>query len=263
MDETEIRRQLPFIRQVYQFEELDSTNDYAKSLVKKAQMEAAENIHFPALILAIKQTKGRGRRGKSWYSSEDSLTFSIIWETSTLPAGKIPFALKSGLWLAEEFNRLGSKDYCQVKWPNDVMAAEKKISGLLVEQVMQKESFTILGCGINVNNSFSGELGHIDRTSLSEQLGHQFDKTEVLIRVCQSWMAGLQFENNASLQEFHTRFEQLDFLVGRWLVVQVGDSKVQGRYAGLGPNGEIQLKDDGKMRIISNGSILNFGPAMT
>ena len=83
MDETEIRRQLPFIRQVYQFEELDSTNDYAKSLVKKAQMEAAENIHFPALILAIKQTKGRGRRGKSWYSSEDSLTFSIIWENST------------------------------------------------------------------------------------------------------------------------------------------------------------------------------------
>lgn len=131
--------------------ELDSTNDRAIELVRRNETPT------PALIVAEHQTAGRGQRGRSWFSGDGSLTFSWIAprlersEFGSLPTGLLPLA--TALAIVDGIETVALLTGIQIKWPNDLIVAERKLCGVLIESVsVGSEQFVVVGIGINVNN---------------------------------------------------------------------------------------------------------------
>ncbi|MBC7218450.1 MAG: biotin--[acetyl-CoA-carboxylase] ligase, partial [Candidatus Caldatribacterium sp.] len=138
-------------------DEMDSTNTYLKALAEQGAPEGT-------LCITENQKKGRGRRGRSWFSLPGkSLTFSLLLRPH-LPLSVCPsLALLAGLALAEALEELGFSP--RLKWPNDVLLGEKKVSGILLETStdLDEASWIVLGVGVNVN------LGKEDLASLPFQ----------------------------------------------------------------------------------------------
>jgi len=143
------------------FDVMDSTNSYL--------MEKASSDHPHASVAATHiQTKGRGRRGRSWQSAlGESLTFSLLWRFNGGAATLSGLSLAVGIALIRSFHRFGVMG-AQLKWPNDVLIQDqnqyKKLAGILIELQgdMEGQSSAVIGIGINLKLS-KKSLSHIDQ----------------------------------------------------------------------------------------------------
>jgi BirA family biotin operon repressor/biotin-[acetyl-CoA-carboxylase] ligase len=100
-------------------------------------------------IITEEQTAGRGRRGRSWFSSPgDSLTFSLLWRfvPGTAPAG---LSLAVGVAVSRALSGFGSGN-AALKWPNDILKDGRKLGGILVELVPGAPHAAVIGIGINL-----------------------------------------------------------------------------------------------------------------
>ena len=122
------------------YHEIDSTNDEAK------RIELDKDFH---VIIAEKQTKGRGRLGKRWSSPNSGNVYMTICTENDL--SKLPITLITGLICKKAINKISNKSIIMLKWPNDILLNKKKIGGILVEtEVCNKKIRTIIGIGINI-----------------------------------------------------------------------------------------------------------------
>ncbi|NPV13719.1 biotin--[acetyl-CoA-carboxylase] ligase [candidate division WOR-3 bacterium] len=136
---------------LYLLETVTSTNDYAFSLAGKKE---------PAIIVAQKQTKGRGRFRRRWFADENSLTFSLLLfpqiNQSTLSFSPAAITQIAGLALCQTIETLPlnadthSLPKPTLRWPNDVLLDAKKVAGILCEQ---RNQALVLGVGVNVNQT--------------------------------------------------------------------------------------------------------------
>lgn len=121
--------------EIITFDELDSTNDY----LKKNHSKYKKNT----VIRALKQTNGRGRFSRVWESKED-LTFSILFNENNPHHFIAPLAINNIL------NKLNYNS--SIKWPNDILIDNKKVSGILIEKIFcGEDNVTIVGIGINIS----------------------------------------------------------------------------------------------------------------
>ena len=141
-------------------ETLESTNTHALDLVRSRQLDS------PTLILCDRQLAGRGQRGNSWWSSEDSLTMTWCWPTShpAYPQGML--ALAAGLAVERGIvDQVGNTVPLAIKWPNDLLIDGKKVAGILVESTpmpppSHDRTALVVGIGINVNQTeMTGNIG--------------------------------------------------------------------------------------------------------
>lgn len=132
----------------------NSTNDYLKALLARQYVE-----NF-TVVIAAHQTAGRGQRGAKWSVEADkNLTFSVLIRDLLLDPAAI-FILNAAVAVscAEALERNNIPNIC-IKWPNDILAGNKKIGGILVENSLksQGEIYSVAGIGINVNQeNFDG-----------------------------------------------------------------------------------------------------------
>ena len=128
--------------------ELESTMDRAKELAVEA------SVPLPALVTAIHQKSGRGRRGAGWWQPPGSVAMTLIIEIPSkenLPGGVLPlWSLACGLAVAESLHQLNPDLKPHVRWPNDIEINGRKIGGLLLEATTQK---LLIGVGINTDGS--------------------------------------------------------------------------------------------------------------
>ena len=160
-------------------EELSSTNTF---LMNK---ENGYNTNG-TVVLAEKQTKGRGRKDRLWYSApESNLTFSVLLTKDKLlfkNTNMINFAASLAVAVSIE-NLFQIKT--ELKWPNDVLLDHKKTSGILIESSSQgnKIERLVVGIGINVNqNSFQGTFNY-PPTSIKNELGRNAERERLLAEV--------------------------------------------------------------------------------
>ena len=132
----------------------DSTNAV---LLARAEAGAPSGT----VVIAEEQTAGRGRRGRSWFSSPgDSLTFSLLWRFApgTAPAG---LSLAIGVAVARALQKVGAggsglpgtslrEQVTELKWPNDILKEGRKLGGILVELVPGAPHAAVIGIGINL-----------------------------------------------------------------------------------------------------------------
>jgi len=127
---------------------IDSTNNYAVSLIEKG---AADHN---TVVLAYEQTLGKGQRGNNWESSPGmGLYASFIFRPQNIVAQQqflLNKAISSGV---SSFIEDRIKQPCFIKWPNDILIEDKKVSGILIENSLRGSQIvaTVVGIGINLN----------------------------------------------------------------------------------------------------------------
>ena len=121
----------------YIFDEVSSTNDVIKQYCSKSGKYIA--------VYAKKQTSGRGRRGRNWDSPRGNLFFSMAFEYELQRAGELAFACS--LSLLQAVKKIAPYADIKLKWPNDVLLNNAKMSGILLEKGAEK--YMIVGVGVN------------------------------------------------------------------------------------------------------------------
>ena len=131
---------------IYFFPQVTSTMDKAKELARSGAAHLS-------VVVADHQTRGRGRLNRTWFSSPDGLWMTLILKPDLPPPLAFKVNFVASFSMATTLNRLhGTK--IRVKWPNDLLAGDKKVAGLLSEMETRGDmiSFVNIGMGLNVNN---------------------------------------------------------------------------------------------------------------
>jgi BirA family biotin operon repressor/biotin-[acetyl-CoA-carboxylase] ligase len=213
-----------------------STNDDAR---KAAVAGAAEGL----VVVAGKQDAGRGRRGAAWVCPPgEGLAFSVLLRPRENKALWPRLSLAAGLAVAEAIERLGLA--AEVKWPNDVWIAGRKVAGILVEA---GDDHVVVGVGINVGvREFPPELAE-SATSLALEYGEAPELPAVLMLVLerlQVWKAKIGPGFEELLRGFRVRCA----LTGKAVRLLAADGALAGTVAGIGDGGELLLQTPAGLR---------------
>jgi BirA family biotin operon repressor/biotin-[acetyl-CoA-carboxylase] ligase len=242
------------------YDEIDSTNDEAKRLVRVAvsawqEQGAAEkpaDSLYGTVITARRQTAGRGRRGRSFVSSgADSIYASFILNPSELPEEQRITAF-AAVAVCEAIEKT---TYCKpaIKWVNDVLIDGKKICGILAESVPHA---VVLGIGVNINmadedfppgvRGIAGSM-HMDadgRTRFFNAL------TEAVFR-----LAGETEDNDtacSTMDEYRSR----SILIGQRILIHKGEEKTPALAISIADDGGLIVRyEDGYFDTLRSGEV--------
>lgn len=230
---------LPFVEQYFHFDTMGSTNDFAK------QLEGFPDTGI-VVIHADVQTQGRGQRGNSFYSGEGGLYATIVCPLSDIGDH---FTLNRAVSLAiiESMCALAAGAPLSIKWPNDILWAEKKACGVLLESVPRSAGHIAVGFGVNVNTAVAGFPPDLRETatSMSIETGKRFDVRALLADI------GERFQSYrfALPAEAHGRYGERLFGIGSLVRIH-GQTGVYEQ--GL-EDGRLCIKADGKCEYFSSG----------
>lgn len=232
-------------------EELESTNSVL--------MDKKNNFNVNGtVVLAEKQSKGKGRKDRIWYSAKgQNLTFSILLTDKKYfkkNFSLINFAISLSVATAiENLHQIRT----EVKWPNDVLVGGKKIAGILLESISQgsKIERVVIGVGLNVNQvMFQGSFS-IDPTSLKIELNDEtIDREDLLAELLNTFEENLDKllkKPDSILKEWKSRCR----MIGEKISVIEGDSELYGIFEDVDDEGFLLLKTKGKTEKIHFGDV--------
>lgn len=228
-----------------------STSDLAAELRRRGRLLA------PAIVLASRQLRGRGRGTNSWHSSEGSLTATFALPIDERrPAHVLPLA--AGVAVRRALVAATGIESIQLKWPNDLLHDDLKLAGLLCERV---SGVDLVGVGINVN-IMPGALPAAIRhrvTSLRAMLGREVRLRDILLGVASEFeRAFLVGDDAPSLSPLFREFSRHDALRGRRVrIVQAGESsEIEGIAEGVDSAGRLQVRDRRGLHRVLVGSVV-------
>lgn len=218
--------------------EVDSTNNIAKALGVEGEPEGT-------VIVAKRQSGGRGRTGRRWESPEGGLYLSIILRPE-LPAQDLTLlTVLSCLPVAQAVEEI-----CQVvpriKWPNDVRVEGSKVAGILAEVCYRggEPRFMVLGIGINLNTD-PVLLRAPEAGVLKDICGRELDPDHfmnVLLFKLDDFYA--RFRKGDRDLQLYTRYSES---LGHDIEVRLGDQKVRGRGMHLDTDGSLVFRSEDGM----------------
>ena len=218
--------------------EIDSSNSELMRRARAGQYEAT-------LLVAERQTAGRGRMGRVWQSQPgDSLTFSI--GLSMAPRDWSGLSLAVGLSLAESLH-----PGVRLKWPNDLWLEDRKLGGILVEAAsMAGRSQVVVGVGLNIRPRVADGLNTAP-AALTELLP-DLTATACLAGVAFPLIQTLRTFEHDGFAPLQDRFASRDVLKGRR--VYTSDGQV-GEALGVGPSGALRLQTAAGLQEIHSAEI--------
>ncbi|HTH95628.1 MAG TPA: biotin--[acetyl-CoA-carboxylase] ligase [Rhodocyclaceae bacterium] len=228
---------------VHSLAECDSTN---------LQLLAMARAGAPAgtLLIAERQTAGRGRRGRTWHQGKGALAFSLLWHVPRPPAG---LSLAVGLAIAEALQNDDEQRNAQLKWPNDVLVAGRKVAGILIESAGDQRF--VIGIGINTGDGFDNALP-TELANTAAGVGID-DRTEFFARVLDHLVVTLDTfvaHGFAPLQSrWQMRNAYQDMAVN--LFFSEDSEPVQGVCRGVDTNGELLLETTTCLQTIASGEV--------
>lgn len=240
--------------------EVDSTNSMAGEL-------AAAGAPHGAVVVALAQRAGRGRRGRTWHSpAGDGLYLSAVLRPR-IPLEQTPLlslAAAVGLCGAVE-PLLGPGRAALLKWPNDLLVRggggpPRKLSGVLLElrSVGATLEHLVLGVGLNVyTRAFPPGL-RTPPTSLAlerPKSSAPLRLTDVLLALLRALEAALDPALAGDHAAVREAWQQRAPWLGQEVTVELGEATVQGRALGLAPDGALRLATPGGERRLHSGEI--------
>lgn len=162
-----------FEDRIHYFAQVGSTMDIARDLARK-------DVSHMSVVVADRQSNGRGRLKRHWFSETGGLYFTIILRPVIAPALSFKISFSASLALVRVIRRLYDVD-AKIKWPNDILVEDKKLSGMLSEMETESDlvKYINIGLGINVNND-PREV-EPKSTSLKILLNTKVSRVELLI----------------------------------------------------------------------------------
>ena len=230
---------------------IDSTNAQAMSF-------AQSNTHYPYVCTAEQQTKGKGRRGREWFSPYGrNLYFSVTWEFAGGAASLEGLSLAVGVVVADVLSEFGAQDV-QLKWPNDILYQGKKLAGILLEMTGDAAGpcQVVIGIGLNVAMS-QIEVESIDQPwiDLELVLGRSVDRSELQGRLLTELFELLVSYEQKGFAAYKHRFEERDMHVSKPVYVKLGDRVVVGVSAGVNEAGALLLDTEAGREVFNGGEV--------
>jgi BirA family biotin operon repressor/biotin-[acetyl-CoA-carboxylase] ligase len=207
-------------------------------------MTAAAGRPIGAVVLAEEQTAGQGRHGHSWHSAAgDGIYCSLVLPQSPLLTLALGLATHTAIFEATGL-------VCDLRWPNDLMLADRKVAGILVQAAGRN---AIAGIGINVNqDAFPEDVASL-ATSLRLAAGRPFPREEILLALLPAVETIVPQEKSAILASF-THLSS--YAAGRRVQVQQPEGILEGTTMGLDPDGFLIVRrDDGTDTLIVAGGV--------
>ncbi|OZI32576.1 biotin--[acetyl-CoA-carboxylase] ligase [Bordetella genomosp. 10] len=257
----QVRQRLPHFGDVNWVQETGSTN---ADLLERTRLQVGGGGLRPWLRGAHLQNTGRGRAGRNWQNRPgQALMFSCAFDT-TLAAAELPaLSPLAGLAAAEALRGLAGPDadVLRVKWPNDVMWGEGKLSGVLVETTRNPEDraaghVVVIGMGTNLTDAemLSREL---DRPIADwAGTGASVPIADVVAAVARAWQEAVMQLQAQGFEAFIERYSRVDALAGRTVrVLDRGEVLQTGTAAGTDRHGRLLVRTNTGVMPVSVGEI--------
>jgi len=221
---------------------IDSTNDFLKKLVQK---QTVENY---TVITAKAQTKGRGQMGSTWSTEVNkNLIASILVKDSVSTINNI---FNLNITIAVSIIQALQKQkipHLNVKWPNDIMAENKKIAGILIENSIKENGKidSIIGIGLNINQTNFENLPKA--SSLKNIMNQDFDIDEILENVVLQIKKKMGKLKNDKTDFLWNEYDSYLFKKGKpTLFEDANQERFMGIIQKVNPNGKLEviLEDD-------------------
>ncbi len=226
----------------YEAETVASTNDEIKKMVP----DNGRNIVFSAVC----QTKGRGRRGRSWQGMEGNLFFTYSQEAEPAELGRI--VCLTGLSLAKVVKKIAPGARVQIKWPNDVFLEGKKLSGILLENI----SGNLWAIGIGVNIVSAPVLTDMPYRAVSlRECGISLDRTEFLRYYLDEFAADMELYRQQGFAAIKGQWSALALNYQQEISIKAETGIKSGKFAGIDDNGYLLLKTGEKMERVTAGDM--------
>lgn len=239
-------------------DQIDSTNAEARR-----RAEAGET--GPLWITARRQTAGRGRRGRAWESDTGNLFGTLLLTTRKPPAEAAQVTFVAALAVADLLDGYAPPSLVTIKWPNDVMLAGEKASGVLVESGAHPAGGLWLAVGIGVNLARAPAATERPATSLAEHLRGDVAAPPTVeaaaARLAQAFAVWLERWSTLGFQPVLDAWTARTTGLDGPATARLGHETVEGRAEGVAADGALRLRlADGTLRLISAGDVF-FGEA--
>ncbi len=238
------------------FKRLDSTNSWLQ-----------KNGQCGDVCISNEQTAGRGRRGNQWVSPATGNIYFSLKCCFDAPIQQIEhfslLGLSVGIAVAEALADIGLQNH-GIKWPNDIYWQQKKMGGILIENISPSNT-VIIGIGLNVTMP-EAEASKIDQhiTCLSEALAKQtilkqstqINRTKLLIAMIRQLQSHLDKFTSLAFGDFKRDWDKWDVLKNRSVTFQHKKKQITAIVAGLDQQGQLGLlEQDNQLRFYSSADI--------
>ncbi len=240
------------------FDNITSTNDYVNDQGKNGAPEWS-------VVIAEHQTAGKGRYKRHWESPPGSgLWFSILLRPKISAQYLNLINLFTAYTLAQ-FLEKAILETCQqyvdisLKWPNDLLIDNRKISGILLEASFSADmlQYVVVGIGINVNQmqgDFPPEL-QAKAGSLKIATNHHWQRSSLLTGYLDFFYENYHYYFPHSFQSIVELYQRKIAMLGEVITVNNENEKIQGVFSGLTPEGHLILGQNGHEKIITTGDV--------
>jgi BirA family biotin operon repressor/biotin-[acetyl-CoA-carboxylase] ligase len=235
-------------------DEVDSTND-------EAARQLAGGRPAPFAVIARRQSRGRGRFGRSWQSdSAANLYASFAFRPRVPPERMQTFTLWMGLNVCEMLENFAGVAP-GIKWPNDIIFNRRKAGGMLTEARVDADQIRdlVFGLGLNVNGPVGSGGSDLSRRAiaLSEVVGSNLDLNRLAAALIGRVLLAYEtFAESAHLDTFAELWSRYDLLRGRPVTLLEGGRRHHGVVNGIDDEGALLLRgDDGKVQRFRAGEV--------
>ena len=257
-----------WLKSCQHFTEIDSTN----SVARRMGSEQSE-LQFPALLVADRQTQGRGRGGHVWWSPDGCLMLTLVITSEQLPADRSlwsQLALLTGVSAAAAVDTVCPELNVQLKWPNDLYLKGKKLGGILIEsfsgeRVLSSErTLFAIGIGINVAMDWQSAPNEVQSraTCLSQATARTIKPEEVLHELVVQLASHINRWKGQPACWFDD-WHQRCFLSGRVISVNTlrdsGKQILSGLCEGVAQDGQLLLRtENGVLHSFNAGEVVSW-----
>jgi BirA family biotin operon repressor/biotin-[acetyl-CoA-carboxylase] ligase len=238
------------------FAEVGSTNDVAKRL-------AEEGAAHGEVVIAERQTAGRGRRGRAWASPPGgNLYFSVVLRPDLPPQRAPEITLVAAVALCHAVRRAGVD--AGIKWPNDLVVGERKLCGILTEMAADPDrvQWVVLGAGVNLNGGLEDlpEEVRAQATSLSAERGQPVPRAlfaAAAFALLEEWLDRYAEGGFGAVRD---EWRVLSETLGREVRVSVDGKELTGVAEDIDESGALLVRIGGRLEALRVGDVVHLRP---
>ncbi len=234
------------------FEEVDSTNNEAKRIL-------ASGFDGSCLVVALRQSEGRGRRGRGFFSPEGGVYMSLVLQNRSSAASALMMTMASAVSVARSLEECGVEDI-GIKWVNDVFSDGKKVCGILTEGISDLESGTIqslvVGIGINIWSQGAQEALPVDLADIVgfAHLGEGHGRCELIARIVSGIIETSTLDGGDPV--FMEDYRERSMVLGRRIECVRDGERFQALATSIDDDGSLHVTlDDGSSRVLHDGEV--------
>lgn len=231
------------------YESIGSTSAAAIKLI-------SDGTATPFVVLAERQTAGRGRRGRKWVSPfGENIYYSLALRIEGGMRQLEGLSLLIGLGVLKTLREAGIQG-AGLKWPNDVLVGRRKIAGILLELVGDPADVchVVIGVGVNVNMRATQEVDQL-WTSLRLEVGTLSNRNELVGKLSQNIQAYLAAHQASGFEVFRAEWERNHLWQGCAVSLLAGTEAVEGVVLGIDSQGALRLQVGNDEKVFSGGEL--------